>query len=339
VATPLGDGTFSLTGHKWFVSAPMSDVFLVLGQAPGGLTCFLLPRWLPDGSRNPFAIQRLKDKMGDRSNASSEVELDGAIAWPVGEEGRGVRTIIEMVNRTRLDCSLGSAAGMRQALLEAIHHARHRHAFGPKLADQELMQGVLADLALESEAATSAALHLAGAYDRNEPFARIATPVIKYWVCKRQPGMVAEALECLGGGGYVEESVLARLFRQSPLNGVWEGSGNVISLDMVRAMQRSPESVEAFVNELRLAAGVLRAFDLALEGLEKDLVAGISEGSARRVIERMALLLQASLLLRTSPASVAEGFVAARLGSPGAAYGALPPGVDSGAILERALPD
>jgi len=338
VAEPDGSGVYLLTGHKWFVSAPMSDVFLVLAEAPGGLSCFLVPRWLPDGSRNPFAVQRLKDKMGDRSNASSEVEFDGSVAWMVGEEGRGVRTIIEMVNRTRLDCSLGSAAGMRQALGEAIHHARHRDAFGMRLVSQPVMKMVLADLALESEATTAAAMRLAGAYDRGEEFARIGTPVVKFRVCKRQPGMVAEALECLGGGGYVEESVMPRLFRQSPLNGVWEGSGNVISLDLLRAMRRNPDSVEAFMEELWAASGEDSRYDAALQDLATGVRAGIAEEDARRLADRMAVLLQASLLLRHSPGHVADGFVTTRIAEPAPVYGVMPPRVDAAAIIERALP-
>ncbi len=344
VAEPDGDGAYRLTGHKWFVSAPMSDVFLALAQAPEGLSCYLLPRWLPDGSRNSFFIQRLKDKLGDRSNASSEVELDNAWALPVGEPGRGVRTIIEMVNGTRLDCSLGAAAGMRHGLIQAVHHARHREAFGKRLADQPLMEQVLADLALEAEAATVAALRLAGAYDREAhddteaAFARIATPVIKYWNTKRAAAHAAEAMECLGGNGYVEESPLPRLYRQATVNGIWEGSGNVICLDVLRAMQKAPEALEVFLDELRLAAGVDRRYDIALERLEKELVDDVSEAGARRLVERMAVTLQASLLLRDSPESVADGFVAARLPRVRAAYGTLPVGVDVAAIVHRAMP-
>jgi putative acyl-CoA dehydrogenase len=337
-AEPAGDGSFRLSGHKWFVSAPMSDIFLTLAVAPGGLTCFMLPRWLPDETRNDFAIQRLKDKMGDRSNASSEVEFDGAIAWMVGEEGDGVRTIIEMVNRTRLDCALGAAAGMRHGLIQAMYHCRHREAFGKLLTEQPVMARVLADLAIESEAATAASMRLAGAYDRNEQFARIATPVIKYWVCKRNPGHAAEALECLGGAGYVEESPLPRIFRQSPLNGVWEGSGNVICLDVLRAMERSSESIEAFREPLAAAAGTYRAYDEALRTLDEDLAGGVDPWDARRVVERMAVLLQAALLILDAPGFVADAFVAGRIGDPGVAYGALPDGVDVDAILERALP-
>ena len=343
-AEPDGEGAYRLTGHKWFVSAPMSDIFLALAQAPEGLSCFFLPRWKPDGEKNHFWIQQLKDKMGDKANASSEVEFADAWALPVGEPGRGVRTIVEMINRTRLDCSLGSAGLMRHGLTQAIHHARHRAAFGKSLDEQGLMLRVLADLALESEAATSAALRLAGAYDRvargAEPpgYSRIATPVTKYWICKRNPAHSAEALECLGGNGFVEDSGMPRLFRQSPLNGVWEGSGNVICLDVLRAMRREPESVEAFLGELDAAAGADPRYDAALEGLKKALVE-VNENGARRLVERMAVLLQASLLLRHSPAFVSDAFVAARLGDPGVAYGALPEGVDVEAIVERAMPE
>ncbi len=342
VAEPDGDGAYRLTGHKWFVSAPMSDVFLALGQAPEGLSCFLLPRWLPDGTRNGFFIQRLKDKLGDRSNASSEVELADAWALPVGEPGRGVRTIIEMVNRTRLDCSLGAAAGMRHGVTQAIHHARHRSAFGALLADQPLMEQVLADLALESEAATAAALRLAGAYDRHDHderealFARIATPVVKYWNTKRAAGHAAEAMECLGGNGYVEEFPLARLYRQATVNGIWEGSGNVICLDVLRAMAKAPEATEVFLDELRLASGADRRYDTALQRLETALVDDLSEAGARRLVERMAVTLQASLLLRHAPKAISDAFLAARLLRPRAAYGTLPEGVDTSAVVRRA---
>lgn len=344
VAVPDGEGAYLLTGHKWFVSGTMADVFLALAQAPEGLTCFLLPRWKPDGSKNPFWIQHVKDKMGDRANATSEVEFADAWALPVGDEGRGVRTIVEMINRTRLDCSLGSAGLMRHGLTQAIHHARHRAAFGKVLDDQSLMLQVLADLALESEAATSGALRLAGAYDRvargaEAPgFARIATPVTKYWICKRNPGHSAEALECLGGFGFIEDSGLPRIFRQSPLNGVWEGSGNVICLDVLRAMRREPESLEAFLGELDLAGGANTRYDSALEGLKKSLTE-VTETGARRLVESMALLLQASLLLRYSPAFVSDAFVAARLDNPGVAYGALPAGIDTESIVQRAMPE
>ena len=347
-AEPAADGSWRLTGHKWFCSAPMSDVFLMLAQAPDGLSCFLVPRWLPDGERNAgFLLQRLKDKLGNRSNASSEVELDGAAAWLVGEEGRGVRTIIDMVAHTRLDCVLGATATVRQATAQALWHAAHRRAFGKTLVDQPLMRVVLADLAVESEAATVTALRLARAFDEAargdrgaEAFRRIATAVGKYWVCKRQPTVVGEALECLGGNGYVEESILPRLFRESPLNGIWEGSGNVICLDVLRAMAREPQTLEAFLGELDTTAGLDARLDAAVERVRSELgdVVGI-EARARRVVEAMALALQASLLVRHGHPAVAEAFLASRLaGVEGLALGTLPPGIDTGTIIERALP-
>ena len=338
LARPLGGNEYSLVGHKWFCSAPMSDVFLVLGQAPEGLTCFLMPRYRPDGTRNAILIMRLKDKMGDRSNASSEIELDGALAYRLGDEGRGVSTIIEMVNRTRLDCALGAAAQMRHGLVEAVHHSRHRQAFGKTLVEQPLMRSVLADLAVESEAATLAAMRLAGAYDRGEfDFARLATPIVKYWLTKRSPGHAAEALECLGGSGYVEDSGMPRLFRQSPLNSIWEGSGNVISLDVLRAVARNPEAVAAFVGELETVAGADPRFDAALVRW-RDTLSDADDAGARRLVERAAVLLQASLLLRYSPAAVADLFVATRIADPGLAFGSLPGGVSAGQVVDRALP-
>ena len=343
-----GDGAWRLTGHKWFCSAPMSDVFLMLAQAPGGLSCFLVPRWLPDGARNEgFRLQRLKDKLGNRSNASSEIELDGAAAWLVGEEGRGVRTIIDMVAHTRLDCVLGATATIRQATVQAGWHAAHRSAFGRTLVDQPLMRVVLADLAIESEAATATALRLARGFDdaargdeAASAFRRVATAVGKYWVCKRQPTVVGEALECLGGNGYVEESILPRLFRESPLNGIWEGSGNVICLDVLRAMAREPQALDAFVGELDTSAGADPRLDAAVARVRTELgdVAGI-EARARRVVEAMALAFQASLLVRHGHPAVAEAFLASRLaGDEGLALGTLPPSVDTGTIIERALP-
>jgi putative acyl-CoA dehydrogenase len=341
-AAPTGtEGEYLVTGHKWFCSAPMSDAFLVLAQAPGGLTCFLLPRWRPDGTRNGFRIQRLKDKLGDRSNASSEVEFVGAWARRVGDEGRGVRTIIEMVNHTRLDCTIGSAAGMRLGIAQALHHTRHRAAFGRTLVDQPLMANVLADLAVESEAATATALRLARAYDHGEELLRrLATPVGKYWVCKRAPAHAAEALECLGGNGFVEDSGMPRLFRQSPLNGVWEGSGNVICLDVLRAMAKSPESVEAFVAEVEAAQGADARFDHAVARMHKELADHDDiESRARRVVETMALVLQGSLLVRHGDSAVADAFCASRLdGDSGRAFGTLPPGTDVRRIVERHLP-
>ncbi|MFD8026563.1 acyl-CoA dehydrogenase family protein [Streptomyces lavendulae] len=335
-------GEYLLTGHKWFCSAPMSDGFLVLAQAPGGLSCFLVPRVLPDGTRNAFAIQRLKDKLGNKSNASGEIEFDGTWARLVGEEGRGVRTIIEMVAATRLDCVIGSASLMRQALTQAVHHAEHRSAFGAPLIDQPLMRNVLADLALESEAATVLTLRLAAAYDagmdRERAFLRLAVPTAKYWVTKRCTPMVAEALECLGGNGYVEESVLPRLLRESPVNSIWEGSGNVQALDVLRALQREPQALNAFLQEVGLARGADHRLDAAIKDLLTELadLDGI-QARARRVVERMALVLQGSLLVRWAPPEVADAFCASRLGGDrGSAFGTLPHTLDLGSVVARA---
>ncbi|MFI9644978.1 acyl-CoA dehydrogenase family protein [Streptomyces sp. NPDC052040] len=344
-ARPLAeDGAYELRGHKWFCSAPMSDGFLVLAQAPGGLTCFLVPRVLADGTRNVFLIQRLKDKLGNRSNASSEVEFDGTWARRVGEEGRGVRTIIEMVAATRLDCVLGSTSLMRQAVAQAIHHCAYREAFGGRLVDKPLMRNVLADLALESEAATTLALRLAAAYDdggaQERAFLRLAVPAAKYWVTKRCTPLVAEASECLGGNGYVEESGMPRLLRESPLNSVWEGAGNVQALDVLRALQREPEALNAFLQEV----GRGRGADHRLDGAIKDLLAELAdlegvEARARRLVERMALVLQGSLLVRYAPAEVADAFCASRLGGDwGAAFGTLPHTLDLASVVERARP-
>jgi putative acyl-CoA dehydrogenase len=337
-----GDGEYLLTGHKWFCSAPMCDVFLVLAQAPGGLTCFVVPRVLPDGTRNTFRLQRLKDKLGNRSNASAEVELAGTWARRLGDEGRGVRTIIEMVSATRLDCVLGSTALMRGAVAQATHHAAYRSAFGGPLADKPLMRNVLADLAVEAEAATALALRLAHAVDSDErDLRRLAVAVGKYWVCKRTPAVVGEALECLGGNGYVEESGLPRLYREAPLNSIWEGSGNVNALDVLRALAREPAAVEAFRAEIALARGADRRLDAAADRLAKELVTA-DESSARRVVESMALVLQGSLLVRHSPAYVADAFCASRLAGDGSgsglALGTLPAGLDPAAIVERATP-
>ncbi|MGP8298052.1 acyl-CoA dehydrogenase family protein [Streptomyces inhibens] len=345
-AEPLAaPGEYVLTGHKWFCSAPMSDAFLVLAQAPGGLTCFLLPRVLPDGSRNAFRIQRLKDKLGNRSNASAEVEFDGQ-SWArrVGEEGRGVATIIEMVAATRLDCVSASAAVMRQALTQALHHTAYREAFGDRLIDKPLMRNVLADLALESEAATTLALRLAAAYDsgteQDQHFLRLAIPTAKYWVTKRCTPAVAEALECLGGNGYVEESGLPRLLREAPLNSIWEGSGNVQALDVLRALRREPEALNAFLTEIGTARGADHRLDRAIRGMLTELadLEGI-EARARRLVERMALVLQGSLLVRHAPPEVADAFCASRLGGDaGAAFGTLPHTLDLAAIVARARP-
>jgi putative acyl-CoA dehydrogenase len=356
------DGEYEITGHKWFCSAPMCDLFLVLAQAPGGLTCFALPRFTPDGERNRFHLQRLKDKLGNRSNASSEVELAAAWARRLGPEGRGVNTILEMVNHTRLDCALGSAAAMRQAVRQAVHHARHRSAFGRRLVDQPLMANVLADLAVESEAATVAVMRLARAYDSRDDlaFRRLATAVLKYWICKRAIPVAAEALECLGGNGYVEEWGLARLYREVPLNSIWEGSGNIQCLDVLRAIHRSPESLAALLAEIDLARGADRHFDAFLARLRRDLApllgaAGAAppatgggdaaasalaaaEPMARRLVEGLATALSAALLLRHAPPAMAGAYCASRLGERGLAFGTLPAGTDCAAILERAAP-
>jgi putative acyl-CoA dehydrogenase len=327
VARPIGAGEAELVGEKWFCSAPMCDVFLVLAQAPGGLSCYLVPRVLPDGSRNRFHIERLKDKLGNRSNASSEIRLDGAWGRLVGEEGRGVPTIAEMINHTRLDCLLGSTALMRRAVAEATHHAAHRSAFGKLLAEQPLMQNVLADLCLEVEAATATALRIARAYDEADgPFRRLATAVGKYWLCKVCPGVVGEALECIGGNGFVEESVLPRLYREAPLNSIWEGSGNVNALDVLRVLRTQPDALDAFLAEVE-------------PELRPDLPADVDEFEARRVVESLALSLQATLLVRHAPPEMADAFVASRLkGDRWRAYGTLPAGVATVAIVERHRP-
>ena len=346
-AMNTGDDRYSLTGHKWFCSAPMSDAFLVLAQAPAGLSCLLVPRVLDDGTRNVFRIQRLKDKLGNRSNASGEVEFDDTTGFLVGEEGRGVRTIIEMVSRTRLDCIFGSTAGMRQSTAEAIWHVRHRSAFGRTLVDQPAMTAVVADLALESEAATVTALRLARAHDddaddQERAFRRLATAVSKYWICKRGPEHAYEALECLGGNGYTEAFPLARRYREQPVLAVWEGSGNVIALDVLRALSREPESVAAFEAEIERATGAHPLLDAHwartrtllrnVTGMHPDEAAL----NARRLVERLALALQASLLVRFAPGPVGEAFVGSRLGDAcGQLYGVLPIGTDLAAILER----
>ncbi|MGW4595995.1 acyl-CoA dehydrogenase family protein [Streptomyces sp. NPDC004457] len=344
-ARPLAeDGTYVLTGHKWFCSAPMSDAFLVLAQAPGGLTCFLVPRVLPDGTRNVFRIQRLKDKLGNRANASAEVEFDGTWARRVGDEGRGVHTIIGMVAATRLDCALGSAGLMRQAVAQAVHHCAHREAFGGKLVDKPLMRNVLADLALESEAATALALRLAAAWDdggeQERAFLRLAVPAAKYWITKRCAPVAVEAAECLGGNGYVEESGLPRLVRESPLNSIWEGAGNVQALDVVRALRREPAALDACLTEIGRAHGADHRLDRAVKDLFTELadLDGV-EARARRLAERLALVLQGSLLVRYAPPEVADAFCASRLGGDhGASFGTLPAGLHLESVVDRARP-
>ncbi|MGY0064826.1 acyl-CoA dehydrogenase family protein [Streptomyces sp. LZ34] len=346
-ALPQADGSYLLTGHKWFTSAPMSDIFLTLAQTDEGLTCFLVPRVLPDGTRNAMRLQRLKNKLGNRSNASSEVEYDGAVAWRVGEPGRGVRTIVEMVNVTRLDCVIGSAAGMRAGLRQALHHTEHRRAFGAELIDQPLMRHVLADLAVESEAATTLAMRLAAALDRAQAgdeseaaLRRLGLAVSKYWVCKRGATHTAEALECLGGNGYVEDSGMPRLYREAPLLSIWEGSGNVAALDVLRALGRETSALDAFLAEVDAAAGADARLDAAVARL-RDLLPQLTDPQraqllARRLAEQMTLVLQGSLLVRHSHPAVADAFCASRLGGDwGHAFGTLPPGVDTGPILER----
>ncbi len=355
-AVPDADGSYRLTGHKWFTSAPMCDIFLVLaqvrggersdGRSSGGLSCFMLPRVLPDGSRNRMFLQRLKDKLGNRANASSEVEYDGATAWLVGEEGRGVPTIIEMVNLTRLDCTLGSATSMRSGLTRAIHHAQHRKAFGAYLIDQPLMRNVLADLAVEAEAATMVAMRMAGATDNavrgdrtEELLRRIGLAASKYWVCKRATPHAAEAMECLGGNGYVEDSGMPRLYREAPLMGIWEGSGNVSALDTLRAMATRPECIDVLFDELETTAGADRRLDRHVQRLRPQLGdLDTIQYRARLVAEHICLALQGSLLVRHGHPAVAEAFLASRLGSEwGGAFGTLPTGLDLAPILERAM--
>ena len=344
-AEKISDSEYRLTGHKWFCSAPMSDAFLTLAQTASGLTCFLVPRWQPDNTRNYFFIQRLKDKLGNRSNASSEIEYSNTFAQRVGEEAHGVRTILEMVHHTRLDTCLAAAALMRQAFVQAVHHAHYRSAFGKRLIEQPLMQNVLADLALEAEAALLLTLRIARAYDEAASdanaatFARIAVAVCKYWVNKRTPNAVYEAMECLGGAGYVEESMLPRLYREAPLNSIWEGSGNVICLDVLRALAREPDSLSLLLMDIGDAVQDRRVAHLV--GKVKGLLAETDhlENQARQLVEALALLLQASLMLRYTPAANAEAFIETRLNrSGGFAYGTLPAGAACGEILQRAWP-
>jgi putative acyl-CoA dehydrogenase len=342
-ATPSGDGGYSLSGHKWFCSAPMCDAFLTLAYTDKGLTCFLVPRWKPDGERNAMHIMRLKDKLGDRANASSEIEYHGAYARRVGEEGRGVKTIIEMVHHTRLDCTIAPAAYMRQALAQALWHTSHRTAFQKKLIDQPLMARVLADLALESEAATVLAFRVARAFDESAGkagaalFSRLATPIGKYWLNKRVVNFVYEAMECHGGAGYVEESILPRLYRQSPLNSIWEGSGNVICLDVLRALSREPDTADALFAELNAARGAHAALDRAIDKARNRLGA-VVEPHARRLVEDLAIALQAALLVRHAPSAVADAFIATRLDGDWWTYGAFDAEIDAAAIIARAMP-
>ncbi len=343
-AKRVGDGGYAVTGHKWFMSAPMCDAFLILAQAEGGLTCFLLPRWTPDGRVNTFYIQRLKDKLGNRSNASSEVEFENAWAARVGEEGRGVRTILEMVNGTRLDCITGSAGLMRQAVLQAAHHTANRTAFGDRLVDKPLMQNVLADLEIETQAATAMMSRVAASFDRaaeddhEKLLQRILTPIAKYWVTKRCSEVVREALECLGGNGYVEDSILPRLYRESPVNAIWEGSGNVIALDVIRVIAKEPAAVTALRDELERHRGTDNEYDKyltdtwrALESVDNP------EYQARRLTERLAIATQAALAMQDLGSSVADAFLASRVaGDHGALFGTLSSGLDSAALVQAA---
>lgn len=337
---------YRIHGHKWFMSAPMCDAFLILAQTGAGPTCFLVPRWTPEGTRNAIHIRRLKDKLGNRSNASSEVELDGAVGELVGEEGRGIPTIIEMGNYTRLDCAIGTSGLMRQGLAQAVHHARHRRAFQKQLIDQPLMANVLADLAVESEAATLLAMRLARAYDEQGEaalaFRRVVTPAAKFWICKRGPQFAAEAMEVLGGNGYVEEFNLARIYREMPLNSIWEGSGNVMCLDVLRALGRTPGAIDMLMDEMSEASKLnarLRAHLLKLQEKSKQLADGqLGEGQARSFVRDLVVALQAALLIRHSTADVADAFCATRLSGDGGAFGLLPQGTNVRAIIDRAAP-
>jgi putative acyl-CoA dehydrogenase len=342
-AEPSGDGAFRLFGHKWFLSAPMCDAFLVLAQSPKGLSCFLMPRWTPEGERNAMQILRLKDKLGNRSNASCEVEFAGAAGWLLGDEGRGVQVIIEMVQHTRLDCAIGSAGIVKSAAAQALHHAQHRRAFGHPLAEQPLMQNVLADLAIEAEAAAASALRLASTFEANADEAeaalsRLATPALKYWLCKRAPMVVAEAIEVLGGNAYVEESALPRLYREAPLNSIWEGSGNIMCLDVLRAARREPNAVAALLDELALASGGDARLDRHIARLGATFSDGaLDEAGARRLAADVALALAAALLVRNAAPAVADAFCASRFGeSYSGALGTLPSGVDCAGVLTQA---
>jgi putative acyl-CoA dehydrogenase len=336
------DGSYTIVGHKWFCSAPMCDAFLTLAYAQGGLTCFLVPRWRPDSERNGMYIMRLKDKLGDRANASSEIEYHDAYAVRVGDEGRGVRTIIEMVQHTRLDCILAPAAYMRQALANALWHTAHRSAFQRRLIDQPLMRQVLADMAVESEAATALAFRIARSFDdaeKDAAFSRIATPVCKYWLHKRVVNLAYEAMEAHGGAGYVEEGVMPRIYRQSPLNSIWEGSGNVICLDVLRAMTREPDSVSAFLGEIEAARGAHAALDRKIDDVKAQLAHPSGETGARRLVETMALALQGAVLAKRAPDFVFDAFCATRLAEyPGLSYGALDAKIDTEALIKRAMP-
>ena len=345
IGSEAGLDLYELDGHKWFTSAPMCDAFLMLAQAPGGLSCFLVPRWRPDGRKNGIEVQRLKDKMGNVSNASSEIELRSALGWRVGDEGRGVRTIMEMVAMTRFDCMLGSAAGQRQGVAQAIHHATHRRAFGKALVRQPLMRNVLADLQLEVEGSLAIALRMASALDRpgddrERLLLRIGLPVGKYWICKRSPQHAYEAMECLGGNGVIEDFITARLYRDAPINAIWEGSGNIQALDVLRALSKSPDVLEAWVAELDQGLGEDAALDAAVARLKSALAdKDDAEYRARELVDQLALTMQASLLVRAGNAAVARAFIASRLGTRNDRnYGSLPRGLDIDAIIARGDP-
>lgn len=345
-ARDSGNGTtYFISGHKWFTSAPMNDVFLLLARTDAGITCFVVPRVLPDGSRNSFLISRLKDKLGNRSNASSELEFHDTIGYRLGEEGRGIRTIIEMVSATRLDCILGSAAIMRKAFNEALWHTKHRSAFGAVLAEKPAMQNVLADLAIESEAATLVAMRLATTTDKpndehEQALRRIGLAMEKYWVCKRTPMMTAEALECLGGNGYIEESGMPLLYRESPVNSVWEGSGNVNALDVLRAIDRNPETLAAWINEVGSVSGEDARLDAAAKSVMNEMSdMSNAEAKARRITSRMAAVLQGVQLIKYSDPAMADAFCASRLaGDWDGTFGTLPAGTDFRALINRATP-
>ncbi len=348
-AYPLGiDGpgeAYELVGHKWFTSAPMCDAFLMLAQTDGGLSCFLVPRWRPDGSKNPVQVQRLKNKMGNVSNASSEIELRGALGWMVGQQGRGVPAIIEMVAMTRFDCMVGSAAGQRQAVAQAMHHCAHRSAFGKRLVDQPAMRNVLADLQLEVEGSLAMTMRMARALDtpkdeHEQLLLRLGLPVGKYWICKRTPNHAYEAMECLGGNGVMEDFILARLYRDAPINAIWEGSGNVQALDVLRALAKSPAVLDVWFQELGKSRGASASLDQAVQRLQGQFKSlDDAEYRARDIVEQLGLTMQAHLLVQAGNAAVSDAFIASRLGSQGARnYGTLPAGLDVQALLDRGMP-
>jgi putative acyl-CoA dehydrogenase len=346
-ATPLGNGgpgqPYRIVGHKWFMSAPMCDAFLVLAQTQSGPSCFFLPRFTPEGEKNALRLRRLKDKLGNKSNASSEVEFENALGWLIGEEGRGIPTLIEMATYTRLDCALGSAGLMRQAVAQAIHHAKHRAAFGKNLVDQPAMTALLADLAIEAEGAMQVAMRLARAFDREgdpaeDAFRRLMTPAAKFFVCKRAIALAGEAMEVLGGNGYVEESIMPRLYREMPVNSIWEGSGNIMALDVLRALQRTPEAAEALRAELAPAKGVDPRLDGFFAELDRVLASKPTEMQARRLTEMLVLALEGALLVRHAPQAVGDAFCASRLAGWSGTFGTLPAGVDTRAIVARAAP-